>query len=1341
MATTGFDLRPAQKFDLQPADFDLQPVNEESPSGGVGTQLGIGARQGFAQLGEAGNALLQAFTRPLIRFGPISITGRGIESTRVAEAMEEQFKGASEVAGRRAAELESEGEKAGGPRFARRLAAGAVSVAPALAAAPVGIPAAIVAGGLQSFGSEFAAQQRALEAKGFTPQEAAVRSYAPALASGLITTATAALGGVIAPGIEGWTRAVRSPEFRKSAIEFLRNAGAEAGEEALDQIGQSVVQKLTRRPELTTQEALSETLEAGLIGGILGGGLTGVGMVSQQAVADKAQAAGLTQTAQTVSEITPRALDLTQENVVRQGEPITATLTPPVEEPLGVNRPEVIDRSLSKLSEDEFDSLYRQLVKDVDRLEAKYDEGTLTETERKQLGIAQDKYSSAELELFRRDIQDTHPQELFDKLRREPNDQRALLLLEELQRQGVTEQQLLSDISLRSPDEAEVFRGQMERIRNIRSKQTGEEITEPSVETVPPNRALEQRQTPPPIAPPPIGSATPVSSESPSIETFDKNKDFNILNNVNSPQFTFEFGKLGERAKATWEKMALGEMEMRENIAKDIALNVDDIVASLPRKMRAEGGRPLFEALDGKTEQQIVEEWSDKSDGAEVIAAASRVKQRLEEIRVDIRDTKKESYRNSLAAMNRETLVNLYKEDISSDQDVSQMTTADLANLLSEIAYPQDWGISDGSYLPHIFFGNWKVEVTKPGADKPSFVTRAKTPHEARAQIQEYITANPDLKGAKFTVAPDLVMPADIVRISDPKFFRLVNDMRNKFEVSTTDVRQLMQGILGRKAGKQKWFGNLQQRLGAKNYSKDFRDVMNAYLYGYHRWKVLSKLQRETAPEIEKIRTQEGRPNAANALDTIMENLWGKPAKTTMEFDALIRRVPFLKDHVKPLALNRWTQSLRSLTAGLHLMTLRFGILNRLQPLLGLYPMVGEKIMVQAKMLQHSQAGRELLQKYNVDYDVGQYGEPALKTKIGSIRERLSGEKPNQKIAFLAMYLHGRNQGLDEESAARYAKLRGQLMTQFTPLVSDTPPAFQGPIAATVFQYKRFPVKQLELAVQLLKEGNLPALSRMFLMYSVLGGLGFWARQALFPGDDDKLKWKETLDKELGKDWAEAIWYGLPGQLNADLSGSLSVMEPPIGSTLYEKIGRAAVGPGVSTAMRVKEIVTKESREPQDAMDRAINALRAIPSLRPIAELADLGRDNVDLRSPDGEIRYRRAIKDVLANMGSFRTATESNAELGARGSIEVDKERDLLLNRFYVAQQGTDEKRIEAQAEIDSFNNRWPEFRITPKDLRTYVSGRETKSKQTEIERAVPKRARETLLPEEQQPRKNRQP
>lgn len=87
MATTGFDLRPAQKFDLQPADFDLQPVNEESPSGGVGTQLGIGARQGFAQLGEAGNALLQAFTRPLIRFGPISITGRGIESTRVAEAM------------------------------------------------------------------------------------------------------------------------------------------------------------------------------------------------------------------------------------------------------------------------------------------------------------------------------------------------------------------------------------------------------------------------------------------------------------------------------------------------------------------------------------------------------------------------------------------------------------------------------------------------------------------------------------------------------------------------------------------------------------------------------------------------------------------------------------------------------------------------------------------------------------------------------------------------------------------------------------------------------------------------------------------------------------------------------------------------------------------------------------------------------------------------------------------------------------------------------------------------------------------------------------------------------
>lgn len=89
--------------------------------------------------------------------------------------------------------------------------------------------------------------------------------------------------------------------------------------------------------------------------------------------------------------------------------------------PLGVNRPENQNPELRKLSDQQFQSEYKNATKQVDQLEKNYDEKfnagqELTPQERQQLADAQDRWSSASLEKLRRDNMDTHTEDIFHQM-------------------------------------------------------------------------------------------------------------------------------------------------------------------------------------------------------------------------------------------------------------------------------------------------------------------------------------------------------------------------------------------------------------------------------------------------------------------------------------------------------------------------------------------------------------------------------------------------------------------------------------------------------------------------------------------------------------------------------------------------------------------------------------------------------------------------------------------------------------------------------------------------------------------------------------------------------------
>ena len=156
----------------------------------------------------------------------------------------------------------------------------------------------------------------------------------------------------------------------------------------------------------------------------------------------------------------------------------------------------------------------------------------------------------------------------------------------------------------------------------------------------------------------------------------------------------------------------------------------------------------------------------------------------------------------------------------------------------------------------------------------------------------------------------------------------------------------------------------------------------------------------------------------ARELEDLLVYLWGRPSASTVVLDNFIRKIPFIGENVRPLFLERVSRRIRSVAALLHLRTLRFAVVNRLQPFTTLWGVADTPLMVEAKKLQHSPEGKRILDQYNVRFDVGQYQEPGTMTRLKDISGRFFGERSNQEWAFLALYLKGTKAGMSPDAAA-----------------------------------------------------------------------------------------------------------------------------------------------------------------------------------------------------------------------------------------------------------------------------------------------------------------------------------
>jgi len=717
----------------------------------------------------------------------------------------------------------------------------------------------------------------------------------------------------------------------------------------------------------------------------------------------------------------------------------------------------------------------------------------------------------------------------------------------------------------------------------------------------------------------------------------------------------------------------------------------------VPRGKRA----GLFALVEnGETPDQIRARADLSPAEKDVVAHA---KQQHEESRQFIIADRRQMWNTIYKRMNKPALVDLMNK---AGLEVGEKATkADMAERLAQQQVPDTWG-RQWSYMPHLFFGDYRLSAKVKGQDV--FIGRAINQNQAVLQLMEYRAAHPE--AVDFRAEVDPVIPTDVIRMSRGQFGRLRAQLKKAADATGQEISEAMRGVVGLKESKQKWYGALQRRFGYEGFEKDFQWAYEAGVRQFERWRHLTALNKQLQPQLEQLRKV--LPAWAEHIEDGLKAMWGRPTALTLAFDETLRKIPLLARYVKPLALARWGRVLSAAQYYGKLTKLSYALINKLQPAQTLAPVIGYARTAEAMAKIHTKAGQAILDKFAPTFASQWSGSSDIKaTGLRRFLPQTFSEKGNLATAFIGMYDHGIRLGMSEAEAVRYATLNGIVRTQFYPTVFDTPRLMRNPLGAVLLQFKRFSIKNLGLAASLARDRNYTGLARWLGAQVVLGGANLalkpttWVVGATL-GTSLPLwlaKQKEKLEKEYGSTVANGLLYGLPGLIGADIGGSINAFDVPYGDTVWEKAGRAVLGPTAGDVVAAGETLADQKAPERNVGIRLWRTLaEKNKALAPVDEFLRLvlGEDGT-YTNARGQKRYSKplSVKSRLLRAGGFRSAQESDYSRWVEALREVEALKNAALDRAVVAEMNKDT--VGRDAILQQWHQQWPDIPMTPRDVR----------------------------------------
>lgn len=537
-------------------------------------------------------------------------------------------------------------------------------------------------------------------------------------------------------------------------------------------------------------------------------------------------------------------------------------------------------------------------------------------------------------------------------------------------------------------------------------------------------------------------------------------------------------------------------------------------------------------------------------------------------------------------------------------------------------------------------------------------------------------------------------------------------------------------------------FNSLKGESGnPKGYADDLKAMLSTYDRSFERWMQVNDLNERIAPTLKEVAKRY--PKLAEDLKGNIAALWGHRMPGSAYLDNTIASIPLLRDITSPLVMERWANNGKKfLVDALLRFNPRFQAVNATQTLATLWPIADASEIMQGIKLRATEAGKELMSRHGVT---------GSGSKIEGLRKSLGpSEAFNQEVAWMTMYNRARKFGLSDAQAADYGKLRGQVYSQFLGLTTDQPIAFRKIDPSGLFtMFQRFPVKQAEMVIDLIKDRNFPGAAKWLGVNLALGGM-----KAATLGQAGWLSYKVYKDMEAkyGKGFADVVHTGLPALLGSDISSSVQAFNPPFGEGWGAKFGNFAAGPLLGLAGS-----TIGAAFDNAAVDPSVSSrvMRSIFSRNPGTKLLWqlFGEtDKYDFRDTGGRLRWKADAKDMIAgllNKDLLKTGLGIKPAGGQMGNYNVNDPHQMKaaeIDTFVDALMDMNSRRSDvldyaasrygqARAagvdlgkdlqdavtrEVDKWNNLWPEFPITFNDIMDRAKRRAKSAMEGTAQRAM---------------------
>ena len=632
-------------------------------------------------------------------------------------------------------------------------------------------------------------------------------------------------------------------------------------------------------------------------------------------------------------------------------------------------------------------------------------------------------------------------------------------------------------------------------------------------------------------------------------------------------------------------------------------------------------------------------------------------------------------------------------------EDVDEVLVQQEAALELKKQIPDNWGLEQ--YLTHIFPGFYKIRDRRGRV-----LGTANNKLEAKQVIQD-LAEDLEMGAGDFDITSKALFDSDLLRVFKGRVSRTQANIARGTLLTKEEVADSIRGDFNTRS-KIKFFSPVLERRGkSKGYTKDLTTILETYDRGIERWIQLSDLAERVTPTIGDL-GKRGYTNLARILESNLGALWGFKHPVNQVFDSMIAATPVLRDTVAPGSLQRITSGLKIGAVNTFLrFNPRYHALNSTQLAATLAPIAdGAEIGLGIKLWRSAQ-GKGILKAHQISDRLG---------KVEGLAKGLGApERMNQQVAFLTMYGRARRLGLGDQQAATYGLLRGNVYSQFLGLITDQPTAFRKlDPTGMMFMFQRFPVKQAEMLIDLVKDRNFPGVAKFLSVNFLLGGM-----KAATLGTGGWLTFKvyKDIQAEYGTPVADMFHVGLPGLVGVDMSGSVTLVNPPFGETWQEKLGNLAAGPILSTASSIIGAAMSDNGIEPSSAKRAFSAMmQRIPLGKSINGFVRLLTGDFDFKDPAGRLRWKGDFKDAIRTMLGARPIAQANLDTFVGAILEMTEKRNEVLNfaalRFGQAKlAGMDipEGMMKTiRAEVDNWNSLWPEFPISGDDIFTRATARQ---------------------------------